>query len=288
MSERPTNAQPPPPAAAAPFLAAAVQMRSTSDAEANWRQARELVERAAGHGARFVATPENTNYLGPHAEKVRRAEPLDGPTVGRFAELAARLGVHLLLGSFNERADAAARCFNTSVLFAPDGAVLATYRKIHLFDVAVPGGVTFRESETVVPGEAPVTVATPLGRMGLSICYDLRFGELYRRLAADGANLLTVPSAFTLATGKDHWHPLLRARAIETQCWLVAPAQVGSHDDEGLKESYGHAAIVDPWGVVVADAGAAGPGLALAEVDRARVEAVRRAIPVADHRRLDG
>lgn len=272
-----------------PFLAAAVQMRSTSDAEGNWRQARELVERAAGHGARLVATPENTNYLGPHAEKVRRAEPLDGPTVGRFRELAARLGVHLLLGSFNERAEGdAARCHNTSVLIAPDGAVLATYRKIHLFDVAVPGGVTFRESETVVPGEAPVAVDTALGRLGLSICYDLRFGELYRRLAADGAAILTAPSAFTLATGKDHWHPLLRARALETQCWLVAPAQVGSHDDDGLKESYGHAAIVDPWGVVAADAGAAGPGLALAEIDPARVAAVRRAIPVADHRRLGG
>lgn len=272
-----------------PFLAAAVQMRSTSDAEGNWRQARELVERAAASGARFVATPENTNYLGPHAEKVRRAEPLDGPTVDRFRELAARLGVHLLLGSFNERAGGdAARCHNTSVLISPDGAVLATYRKIHLFDVAVPGGVTFRESETVVPGEAPVVADTPLGRLGLSICYDLRFGELYRRLAAAGATLLTVPSAFTLATGKDHWHPLLRARAIETQCWVVAPAQVGSHDDEGLKESYGHAAIVDPWGVVAADAGAAGPGLALAEIDPARVETVRRAIPVADHRRLSG
>ena len=288
MSARPEE----PPAAAAPYLAAAVQMRSTSDADANWRQARELVERAAGHGARFVATPENTNYLGPHVEKVRRAEPLDGPSVGRFAELAARLGIHLLLGSFNERAEdaakTAARCFNTSVLLAPDGAVLATYRKIHLFDVAVPGGVTFRESETVVPGEAPVTVPTPLGHLGLTICYDLRFGELYRRLAGDGATVLTVPSAFTLATGKDHWHPLLRARAIETQCWVVAPAQVGSHDDEGLKESYGHAAIVDPWGVVAADAGAAGPGLVLAEIDPARVEAVRRAIPVADHRRLRG
>lgn len=273
----------------APYLAAAVQMRSTSDAEANWRQARELVERAAGHGARFVATPENTNFLGPHGEKVRRAEPLDGPTVGRFAELAARLGIHLLLGSFNERAEegaAACRCFNTSVLLGSDGAILATYRKIHLFDVDVPGGVTFRESETVVPGEAVVTVDTVLGRLGLSICYDLRFGELYRRLAADGATLLTVPSAFTLATGKDHWEPLLRARAIETQCWLVAPAQVGSHDDEGLKESYGHAAVVDPWGVVAADAGAAGPGLALAEIDPGRVAAVRRAIPVANHRRL--
>ena len=268
------------------YLAAAVQLRSTADEAANWRQAEELVERAAGYGARFVATPENSNYLGPHAEKVRRAEPLAGPTVGRFAELAARLGIHLLLGSFNEKADEAGRCFNTSVLLGPGGAVLTTYRKIHLFDVDVPGGVSFRESQTVVPGDTPVTVDTPLGRIGLTICYDLRFGELYRQLAGAGASLLAVPSAFTLATGKDHWYPLLRARAIETQCWLVAPAQVGEHGDEGLKESYGHAAIVDPWGVVVASAGAAGPGLALAEIDPARVTAVRRAIPVADHRRL--
>lgn len=271
------------------FLAAALQMRSTSDAAANLRQAEELIARAAGYGARLVATPENTNYLGPHDEKVRRAEPLDGPTVSRFAELAARHDIHLLLGSFNERADGdPRRCANTSVLFGPDGAVLAAYRKIHLFDVDVPGGVTFRESDTVVPGEATAVADTALGRIGLSICYDLRFGELYRRLAAAGATILAVPSAFTLATGKDHWHALLRARAIETQCWLIAPAQVGSHDDEGLKESYGHAAIVDPWGAVAADAGAAGPGLALAEIEPARAAAARRAIPVADHRRLSG
>jgi predicted amidohydrolase len=270
------------------FLAAVVQMSSTSDEAANWAQARELVERAAGYGAAWVGTPENTNYLGPHGEKVRRAEPLDGPTVGRFADLAARLGIHLLLGSFNERGPAADRCFNTSVLLGPDGAVLATYRKIHLFDVAVPGGVTFRESATVAPGVRPVVAATPLGRLGLSICYDLRFGELYRLLVADGAELLAVPSAFTLATGKDHWYPLLRARALETQCWLLAPAQVGRHDDQGLVESYGHAAIVDPWGQVVATAAAAGPGLALAEVDLGRVGRVRQAIPVADHRRLPG
>jgi deaminated glutathione amidase len=278
-----------PPQTPGRFLAAALQMRSTSDAEANLRQAEELVARAASWGARFVATPENTNYLGPHAEKVRRAEPLDGPTVGRFRELAARHGVHLLLGSFNERcAGDATRCHNTSVLLGPGGEVLATYRKIHLFDVAVPGGVTFRESETVVAGEGPVVVDTPLGRLGLSICYDLRFGELYRHLAADGATVLLVPSAFTLATGKDHWHPLLRARAIETQCWVIAPAQVGAHDDEGLKESYGHAAIVDPWGVVVADAGGGGVGVVVAEVDLGRVEGVRRAIPVGEHRRLGG
>lgn len=267
------------------FLAAVVQLSSTSDEEANWRSARSLVERAAACGASFVATPENTNFLGPHDEKVRRAEPLDGPVCRRFGELAAGLGIHLLLGSFNERSEEPGRCYNTSVLFGPDGATLATYRKIHLFDVDVSPEVRFLESETVVPGDRPVVVSTALGRFGLSVCYDLRFGELYRRLTSDGAEILTVPSAFTLTTGRAHWYPLLRARAIENQCYVIAPAQHGHHDDDGLRESYGHALIADPWGQVVA-AASDGPGVALAEVDLGRVAEVRRAIPVADHRRL--
>lgn len=267
------------------FLAAVVQLNCTSDAAANWESARSLVERAADHGATFVATPENTNFLGPHEEKVRRAEGMDGPTVRRFAELAQRRRIHLLLGSFNERSDDPGRCYNTSVLFAPDGSVVATYRKIHLFDVDVSAAVRFRESDTVVPGEAPVVAATPLARFGLSICYDLRFPELYRALRDGGADVLTVPAAFTLTTGKDHWYPLLRARAIETQCWVLAPAQHGHHDDEGLRDSYGHAAVVDPWGQVVASV-SDGPGLALAEIDLERVLQIRRSMPVADHRRL--
>ncbi len=274
------------------FVAAVVQLTSTSDEEANWESARRLVERAAAHGARLVATPENTNYLGPHEEKVRRAEPLDGPTASRFGDLARRLGIHLLLGSFNERSDEPARCHNTSVLFAPDGNRLAVYRKLHLFDVDIPGGVRFAESATCKPGattpehgDGLAVAATELGRIGLTICYDMRFPELYRRLADLGADLLAVPSAFTLATGKDHWEPLLRARAIENQCYVLAPAQYGAHDDGGLRESYGHAMIVDPWGLPVAVA-ADGPGLALAEIDLDRVARVRRAIPVRQHRRL--
>jgi len=273
------------------FVAAAVQLTSTSDEAANWESARRLIEHAAAQGARLVATPENTNFLGPHEEKVRRAEPLDGPTVGRFAELARHLGIHLLLGSFNERSDEPSRCFNTSVLLGPAGQVLAAYRKLHLFDVDVPGGVRFAESATCKPGDPAdpehglVVADTPLGRLGLTICYDLRFGELYRRLADLGADLLAVPSAFTLATGKDHWEPLLRARAIETQCYVLAPAQHGRHDDGGLRESYGHAMIVDPWGLPVAVA-SDGPGLAVAEVDLERVARVRHAIPVRQHRRL--
>ncbi len=267
------------------FLAAVVQMTSTSDAEANWSCARELVERAAKLGARLVATPENTNYLGPHEEKVHLAEALDGPTCLRFADLARRLGVHLLLGSFNERSPDPARCYNTSVLFGPDGEQIAAYRKIHLFDIDLSDDVRFRESATVMPGSEVVVADSALARLGLSICYDLRFAELYARLAAGGAEVLTVPSAFTLRTGKDHWHTLLRARAIENQCWVLAPAQSGLHDDGGLRESYGHAMIVDPWGHIIAMA-PDGPGLALAEIDLERVAGVRRAMPVAEHRRL--
>ncbi len=267
------------------FLAAAVQMTSTSDAEANWESVEGLVRRAAGLGASFVATPENTNFLGPHEEKVRRAEPLEGPACTSFAALARELGVHLLLGSFNETASDAGRCRNTSVLFGPQGERLAVYRKIHLFDVDLDGRVQFAESATVAPGEEVVTVPTPLAAFGLSICYDLRFAELYRRLADGGSEVLLVPSAFTLHTGKDHWHVLLRARAIENQCWVIAPAQTGRHDDGGLRESYGHALIADPWGEIVAQA-SEGPGLAVAEIDTARNERVRAAMPVARHRRL--
>ncbi|HEX2642064.1 MAG TPA: carbon-nitrogen hydrolase family protein [Thermoanaerobaculia bacterium] len=267
------------------FFAAAVQLTSTSDENSNWESARALIERAASRGAQLVATPENTNYLGPHDEKVRRAEPLDGPTCGRFADLARRLGIHLLLGSFNEKSEEAHRCYNTSVFFSPEGRILATYRKIHLFDVDVPGGVRFLESATCKPGEAVTVAATPLAAFGLTICYDLRFPELYRRLVDGGAQVLTVPAAFTLATGKDHWEPLLRARAIESQCYVIAPAQHGKHDDGGLSHTWGHAMIVDPWGIPVATA-SDGPGLAFAEIDLERVERVRQGIPVSRNRRL--
>jgi predicted amidohydrolase len=266
------------------FLAAVCQMTSTSDAEANLRQAESLVREAAARGAALVATPENTNYLGPHAEKVRRAEPLDGPTCGRFAALAAELRVHLLLGSFNEKAPEPGRCFNSSVLFDPRGERLGVYRKLHLFDVDVAGGVSFRVSDTVAPGSETVVIESPLAKLGLSICYDLRFGELYRALVAGGAEVLTIPSAFTAATGKAHWEVLVRARAIECQAYVLAPGQSGRHDDGGLRESHGQSMIVDPWGVVLAQV-PEGIGIALAEIDLARVARVRAAIPVAHHRR---
>ena len=267
------------------FLAAVCQMRSTSDAEANARQAEALIREAAGRGATFIATPENTNYLGPHRDKVRLAEALDGPTCRLFSSLSAELSVDLLLGSFNERSDSPERCFNTSVLFGRTGERLAVYRKLHLFDVEIPGGVSFRESDTVQPGTEVVTVDSSSGRMGLSICYDLRFGELYRELVSRGAELMTVPSAFTATTGRAHWETLLRARAIESQAFVIAPGQWGRHDDGGLKESWGHSLIVDPWGGIVAQL-ADGTGVAIAEIDLSQVARGRASIPMASHRRL--
>lgn len=267
------------------FLAAAVQLSCTSHRAHNEASLEKLLRRAASYGARFVATPENTNFLGPHDEKVRSAEPLSGPTVTRYRELARELDITLLIGSVNEAAPTPGKCYNTSVLIGPDGRILGAYRKIHLFDVDVSDAVRFLESDTCEAGDEVVVVDAPVGRIGLSICYDLRFPELYRRLVDQGASILTVPSAFTLTTGKDHWQALLRARAIECQAWVVAPGQFGHHDDKGLRESYGHSMIIDPWGHVVGMA-SDGQGLALAEIDIGHVNRTRRGMPLANHRRL--
>ena len=269
------------------FLAAAIQLMSTSREDENLASAAALIGRAANAGAAFVATPENTNFLGPHADKVARAEPIGGRVTTFFADLARKHKLHVLLGGHNEKAPEANRCYNTSVLFGPDGDVLGSYRKIHLFDVDVSADVRFKESDTCAPGADPVVVKTALGTIGLTICYDLRFGELYRKLVSLGAEILAIPSAFTATTGKDHWEPLLRARAIECQSYVIAPGQSGFHDDNGLRNSHGHSLIVDPWGLVIARA-SDGPNLALAEIDLERVRKVRRSIPMADHRRLPG
>ena len=266
------------------YVAACLQMRTGADLPHNLDRLEALAERAAGTGAALIATPEHTTFLGTAAQKVAIAEPLDGRTHQRLSKLARLLRVHLLIGSVAERCDDT-RCYNTSLLYGPNGALLARYRKIHLFDIDIPGGPAFRESAHIAPGDEVVAVPTPLGVIGLSICYDLRFPELYRKLVDKGAEILTVPSAFTLHTGKDHWHPLLRARAIECQAWVLAPAQEGRHDDAGLRHSYGHALIADPWGTVVGECGD-GEGFCLAEIDLERVRRIRRAMPVEEHRRL--
>jgi predicted amidohydrolase len=224
-------------------------------------------------------------------------EYVEGPSlpveaiVHQFSQLAAELQIHLLLGSMTESlrlpdgSTSTEKCYNTSVLFGPGGELLAKYRKIHLFDVAVPNGPNFKESSFIEPGEEVVVCETSLGTIGLSICYDLRFPELYLQLVRRGAQLICVPSAFTAVTGKDHWKPLLQSRAIETQSWVLAPAQWGVHDDKGARQSYGHSLIVDPWGCIVADKGEL-EGICFAEIDLDRVESVRASIPVQAHRRL--
>lgn len=267
-----------------PYLAAVLQLRSTEDVTANLAAVATLVARAAAAGAKLVATPENTPFLGSPAKKLALAQPAGGPVEQELAGMAAKHGVHLLVGSLGEACDTT-RSYNTSILFGPDGAEIARYRKLHLFDVDIPGGPRFKESASIAPGDRVVVARTPLGVIGLSICYDLRFPELYRALVDQGAELLAVPSAFTFQTGTAHWHTLLRARAIEAQAYVLAPAQEGRHDGDGLRHSYGHALVVDPWGTVVADC-PEGPGIGFAEIDLARVAAVRAAMPVAAHRRL--
>jgi predicted amidohydrolase len=235
--------------------AAAVQLNSTPDKERNLEAAERLVRAASADGAELVVLPEKWNVLGDAEVLAAGAEPLDGPTITAASSWARELGIHLVAGSIAERAEGRAKAFNTSTLIGPDGDLQARYRKIHMFDVDV-GGVAYRESENEEPGEEIVAAAVGGAlagvTLGMTVCYDLRFPELYRILAVRGATVLTVPSAFTFATGKDHWEVLLRARAIENQAFVVAPNQIGEAPPH--YHSYGHSMIVDPWGVVLAEA----------------------------------
>jgi predicted amidohydrolase len=273
----------PPPASATRVVAAVAQMTSTADVERNLETAERLVAEAAARGARFVSLPENFAFLRSEGEPVPQAQALDGPWVRRLAEAARRHELTLLLGSLPEKVAGDARVYNTSVLIGPDGATIATYRKMHLFDIDLPGMEHLKESRAVRPGEELVVADAPFGRIGLSICYDVRFPELYRRLARQGARVLAVPSAFTERTGKDHWEVLLRARAIENLAYVVAAAQTGHHG--GGRASHGHSMIVDPWGAVLAQV-PEGEGVALAELDFARQDRLRRELPALGHARL--
>ncbi len=262
---------------------AAVQMTSGAEKAANLEAATRLIRKAAESGAQFVGVPENFSWMGPESERDQNAETLEGPTLARLAELAKSLKITVLAGSVLETGAPGNRLYNTSVLFGPEGQRLGVYRKIHLFDVEVGDGQTYRESAAVAPGTEVVVADAPLGKVGLSVCYDLRFPELYRRHAEAGAVLLTVPAAFTLMTGKDHWEVLLRARAIENQAYVLAPAQQGKHPKDRL--TWGHAMVVDPWGLVIARA-SEGEGFAMAQLDAAYLAKVRRTLPALQHRRL--
>jgi deaminated glutathione amidase len=265
------------------YLAAAVQMSSGADRAANLARAEALVREAAGRGARLVVLPEVFAWRGPRVEEAAVAEPIPGPTTERLAALAHELAIHLSAGSLLEKTPGEPRAYNTSCLFDPRGALVARYRKLHLFDVDLPGRVSVRESATRAPGDDVVAVPTALGTLGLSICYDLRFPELYRRLVRAGAEVLLVPSAFTFPTGAAHWEVLCRARATENQCYLVAPDQTGT-SPHGFAD-YGESLIVDPWGRVLARA-SEGEGVITAEIDRAYLARVRRELPCLAHVRL--
>lgn len=264
-----------------------VQLNSGDDIAANLSQAEELVRDAAGQGAELIALPEVMHLRVGGAgvgQYLDAAEPIPGPTTQRFAVLAKELGVTLLLGSIGERSDDPKRTYNTSVLITPDGEVAATYRKVHLFDVSVDAENGDRESERYLPGNEIVSAGLPACKVGLSICYDLRFGELYRALALRGCKIVFVPANFTQATGQLHWMTLLRARAIENGCFIVAPAQCGSFPD-GFA-AFGHSTIIDPWGNVLVEHGDQ-PGVCVTTIDLRKVDETQRAIPVLQHLRQD-
>jgi predicted amidohydrolase len=266
------------------FLAAAVQLCAGPDKEANLAGATALATEAARRGAQLIVLPEMFAWRGPRAGEDAAAESIPGPTSDRLAALARALGVVLVGGSLLERAPVPGRYHNTCPVYGRDGALLARYRKVHLFDVDIPGHVTHRESDSKVAGDAVVTVPTDLGTLGLAICYDLRFPELFRRLGAAGAEIVCLPSAFTFPTGAHHWEILVRARAIENQVYVVAPNQIGP--SPGGVQDFGHSLIVDPWGTPIARASNA-TTVITAEIDPAYLARVRRELPCLEHRTFD-
>jgi deaminated glutathione amidase len=264
------------------FLAAAIQMLASDDKAANLEEAERWIRHAASDGARVVALPEVFIWRGSKKIERASAEPIPGPTTTQLANLARELGIYLLGGSILEEISDSNKVYNTSVLFGPRG-VLATYRKIHLFDVDLANGVSARESDTRQFGTAIIVAETDLCPMGLTVCYDLRFPELYRALSSKGAQIIFVPSAFTAYTGRAHWETLLRARAIENQVYMVAPDQYGENPQSF--ETHGHSMIVDPWGKILAVV-PDGPGIVMAEVDLDYLANVRAELPALTHRKL--
>ena len=265
------------------FTAACVQVSAGPEIGPNLEAAGVLVRRAREAGADFIALPENVSLIVQGRDKtLARVRPeSDHPALPFFRDLAKETGAWLLVGSLGIALDDG-RVANRSFVIDASGEIRARYDKIHMFDVDLPGGETYRESATFRPGERAVVAETPWGGLGLTICYDVRFAYLFRALAQSGAGLITVPAAFTVPTGRAHWHILLRARAIETGCFVIAPAQCGTHD-EG-RQTYGHSLIISPWGEILAEAGEE-PGVITARIDMARVAECRSMVPALRHDR---
>lgn len=262
---------------------AAIQMNSTEDKTKNLSKAENMIVKAAEQGADVIALPELFNFLGPDRETPKEAEPEKGKTVTCMKELAKRLGVYIVGGSILEKRSANSRYFNTCFVFDKRGRVIAKYSKMHLFDIDIQGEVSNKESDFIEPGNEVVNIGTEYGNWGLSICYDLRFPELYRRLALNGANIIFVPAAFANHTGKDQWEPLLVSRAIENEVYVIAPAQVGYHQG---KKCNGRSLIVDPWGQVISKASDR-EMIITAEIDFSFQDRIRRDLPCLTHVRED-
>lgn len=263
---------------------ACIQMTSAQDPADNLPVIEARLRKAAAAGATLIALPETCVFMerGRKAMQARLTAPQDNSDLKQIAALTAELGVHVLIGSMVLASEDTERAVNRSLLLAPDGTVAASYDKIHMFDVTLANGETHAESASYQPGERLAVADIGEAKLGLSICYDVRFPTLYRRLAEAGADIISVPSAFTRPTGKAHWHILLRARAIETGCFIIAPAQVGAH--ENGRETYGHSLIIDPWGQVLAEAGDA-DDMIMAEIDVSLAEKARAQIPALTHGR---
>src|SRR5271168_3511926 len=268
------------------FIAAMVQMRTGLLPEPSCEQGIKLVRQAAAQGAEYVLTPEVSNMMQLNRKALfeHLADEADDLSLKAYRALATELKIHLHIGSLALRASPE-RAVNRSFLIGPDGFVIASYDKIHMFDIDLPGGESYRESANYQPGEIAVTADLPWGRIGLTICYDVRFPALYRALAESGASFLTVPSAFTRKTGEAHWHTLLRARAIENGCFVFAAAQAGLHENK--RETFGHSLIIAPWGEVLAEGGVE-TGIILAKIDPAKVETARKTVPSLQHGRRFG
>lgn len=262
---------------------ALIQLNSGPDIQGNLDVSSQMIREAASKGAQLICTPENTCHMRfPAEEKLKTARTAeDHPAIPHYGALAKELGIWLLIGSLSIKV-ADDKIANRSFLFSADGQIVATYDKIHLFDVDLPTGESHRESDNVQAGENAVVAETPFGKIGMSICYDVRFAYLYRKLAQMGASILTVPAAFTVPTGKAHWEVLLRARAIETGSFVLAPGQCGTH--EGGRATYGHSLIIDPWGYILAEGGDV-PGIIMADLDLSAAQKARNAIPALRHDR---